>query len=561
MAKLLEIKGDNPFKIRAYFNAAETVESLPEDIVLAYKENRLIQIKGIGKDLVSKISEIIKEGDFKEHRQLKKQLPEGVVEMLDIPGLGPKTVKLIYEKLGIKDIDTLEKAALSGRLRQAGRIKEKTEKNILNGIELIKEGRNRRLLYYALDIAKDIVEYLKKKGGVKKIEIAGSLRRRRKSVKDIDILVYGGGAVMEHFVNYPQAKEVIARGRTKASILLKNNMQADLRLVEANEFGSALLYFTGSKKFNISLRTLARRKGFKINEYGLFKDKGKEEERVAGKTEKEIFSRLGLIYIPPVLRENRGELQAAENNTLPKLVQEKDIRGDLHIHSNYSDGANSLEELAFAGKEKGYEYLGICDHSQSLKVASGLTEEKLKEKIKKIKALNKRIKGIRLLCGTEVDILSDGSLDYPLDLLKQLDLVVAAVHTGMKQSKEQITKRIVSAVKSGAVHIIAHPTGVLTGVRQGYDVDLEEVIKAAKDYNVALEINSYPQRLDLDDINCRKAKNSGVLLAIGSDSHKLGHLDYLQLGVWTGQRGWLEKENVLNTFPLPDLLKWLKLKR
>ncbi|RKZ26691.1 DNA polymerase III, partial [bacterium] len=383
MAKLLEIKGDNPFKIRAYFNAADIIESLNEDAGVLIKESRLTQIKGIGKDLAEKAAQILKSGSFKEYQQLKKEIPKGVVEMLDIPGLGPKTVRLIYEKLKVKDIDTLEKAVLSGRLRQAGRIKEKTEENILKGIRLLKEGKGRQFLYYALGVAEDIVSYLRKMPGVKEIEIAGSLRRRKKTVKDIDILVVGPQKVMDYFSACPLVKEVIVKGPLKTSVRLNNNMQVDLRLVKREEFGAALLYFTGSKEFNIALRGLAQKKGYKINEYGLFEVKSKAKKKTAGKTEKGIFSRLNLEFIPAVLRENRGEIAAAAKGAIPELINLQDIKGDFHIHSNYSDGSNSLEEIARAGREKGYEYMGICDHSQSLKVASGLSVEKLKEKIRK----------------------------------------------------------------------------------------------------------------------------------------------------------------------------------
>ncbi|HEC69003.1 MAG TPA: DNA polymerase/3'-5' exonuclease PolX [Candidatus Omnitrophica bacterium] len=563
IAIILELKGDNPFRIRAYQKAAQNIESLPFSLKDPLREGRLEEIPGIGKDLAEKIKEIITTGKLRQHQTLKKSVPSGLIEMLSIPGLGPKTVKVIYEKLKISDIKSLEKAALAGRLKGLPGIKEKTEENILKGIALIKGGRERMPLYQALKVAESFVEPLKKLKEVEKIEPAGSLRRRKETIKDIDILVVSSkpSKVMDNFVNLPNVKEVLAKGETKSSVISRQNIQVDLRVVENASFGSALMYFTGSKNFNISLRTYALKKNYKINEYGVFKIEKNREKRVAGETEEEIFKLFGMDYILPTLREDRGEIELALKGRLPKVVELKDIKGDLHVHSKYSDGAASLTELSCQAQEKGYKYLGVCDHSQSLKVAKGLDIKTLFKKIEEVRRLNKKFKDFYLLTGAEVDILSDGSLDYPDEVLKELDLVIAAIHTGFKQSKSQLTRRILSAIKNRYVHIIAHPTGRLFGVRDSYQIDLDEILSACSDYNVALEINAYPQRLDLNDINCKKAKEKKVKLAIGTDAHIIEQLSAVELGVWIAQRGWLEKEDLLNSLDLQRLLKWLRSKK
>jgi len=563
IAIILELKGDNPFRIRAYQKAAQNIESLPFSLKDPLREGRLEEIPGIGKDLAEKIKEIITTGKLRQHQTLKKSVPSGLIEMLSIPGLGPKTVKVIYEKLKISDIKSLEKAALAGRLKGLPGIKEKTEENILKGIALIKGGRERMPLYQALKVAESFVEALKKLKEVEKIEPAGSLRRRKETIKDIDILVVSSkpSKVMDNFVNLPNVKEVLAKGETKSSVISRQNIQVDLRVVENASFGSALMYFTGSKNFNISLRTYALKKNYKINEYGVFKIEKNREKRVAGETEEEIFKLFGMDYILPTLREDRGEIELALKGRLPKVVELKDIKGDLHVHSKYSDGAASLTELSCQAQEKGYKYLGVCDHSQSLKVAKGLDIKTLFKKIEEVRRLNKKFKDFYLLTGAEVDILSDGSLDYPDEVLKELDLVIAAIHTGFKQSKSQLTRRILSAIKNRYVHIIAHPTGRLFGVRDSYQIDLDEILSACSDYNVALEINAYPQRLDLNDINCKKAKEKKVKLAIGTDAHIIEQLSAVELGVWIAQRGWLEKEDLLNSLDLQRLLKWLRSKK
>jgi len=558
IAKILELKGENPYRVRAYQKASRILESLAEDVKILAEKNQLESIPGVGKDLAKKIEEIIKTGSLSQYEKLKKEVPPGLLKMMGIPGLGPKTVKLIYEKLGIDSLEKLEEAVKKGRLRRLEGIREKTEENILRGIEMFKKGRERKPLYIALEVADKFLNELKKLKEVKKIEIAGSLRRRKETVKDIDILVVSSNPpkVMKKFVNLEWVKEVIAAGDTKSSIISKEaDLQVDLRVVDKNSFGSALLYFTGSKEFNIKFRQIAQRKGWKINEYGVFDEKDK---KIAGKTEEEIFQLMKMQYIIPEMREDRGEIELALSGKLPKVISLKDIKGDFHIHSSYSDGSSSIKEIALKAKELGYEFVGISDHSQGLKVAKGLSIEKVEKKIEEIRRLNEELEGIKILCGSEVDILNDGSLDYPDSILKKFDVVIAAIHYGFKQSKSQLTKRIVSACKNKYVNIIAHPTGRLFGQREEYPLDWEEIFKAASDNNVALEINTYPDRLDLNDLNCIRAKKEGVKIALGSDAHFLDEMRFMDLGVSVARRAGLEKKDVVNTWSLEKIMRWLK---
>ncbi|MGE4356961.1 MAG: DNA polymerase/3'-5' exonuclease PolX [Candidatus Omnitrophota bacterium] len=557
-ADLLEIKNDNPFKIRAYRRASQNLEGLTEDIEKLTRENRLQEIPGIGKDLAEKIKEFVNKGKISSFEELRKTVPEGVLKMLEIPGVGPKTAKMFYEKLGIKSIEELEKLAREHKLSGLPGLKDKTEENILKGIELIKNKRKRMLLGNALPLADSIIASLKNLKEVKRITYAGSLRRMKETIRDIDILITSTHPekVMGYFVKLPQVKEVLAKGSTKSSILTHEGIQVDLRVVEPDNFGSCLLYFTGSKQHNIHLRTLAQKMGFKVSEYGVFEERT-NRNLARGKEEAEIYKILGLSYIPPELREDLGEIEAAQKGELPQLVELKDIKGDLHVHSDWSDGAHSLEELAEEGIRRGYEYLAITDHSQSLGIARGLNEERLLQQIKEIKKINQKLKNFRLLCGTEVDIRKDGSLDLDSKVLEKMDIVVAALHTGFRQSKEELTKRVIRAFESGLVDIFAHPSGRLLGEREAYELDYEAIFKVAKEKKVCLEINSYPQRLDLTDINSRSAKNYGITLAINTDTHNIGQLDYLRLGIAVARRGWLEKRDILNCLPLKELLKKL----
>ncbi|HDN86209.1 MAG: DNA polymerase/3'-5' exonuclease PolX [Candidatus Omnitrophota bacterium] len=561
IAKLLELKGENPFRIRAYEKASQNIESLTQDVEVFAKENKLTSLPGIGQDLANKIKEIIKTGTLTQYEKLKKEVPKGLLEMMEIPGLGPKTVKLIYEKLKIDSIGKLEEAAKSGKLRKLDGIREKTEENILKGISLLKKGRERTPLYLALKIAEGFLEPLRQMKEVEKIEVAGSVRRRKETIRDIDILIVSKNPseVMDKFVNLSYVREVLAKGETKSSVRAgENEIQVDLRVVEKESFGSALMYFTGSKAFNIKLRQLASKDGYKINEYGVFALTKGKEKKVAGRTEEEIFKLFKMPFVAPELREDRGEVELALKNKLPKIIDRKDIKGDLHVHSKYSDGTSTIKDIALYAERMGYQYVGICDHSQGLKVAGGVSVKDVYAKIEEVRKINRQLKKVKVLCGTEVDILNDGSLDYPDSVLKEFDLVIAAIHSGFKQPQHQLTKRIVSACKNKYVHVIAHPTGRLFGVRDSYEIDFDEILKVASDYQVALELNCFPQRLDLNDINCMRARAKKVKIALGTDAHILDQMLNMDLGVSVARRGWLEKEDVLNCWSLDKLLKWLK---
>jgi len=551
IAEILEIKGENPFRIRAYERAAQNIESLPDDIEQLTKEDRLKDIPGVGKDLEEKIKEIVSTGKLNYLDELKRDIPEGLIEMLSVPGIGPKTAKVLYEKLDIQDIVMLERMAHAGKIRDLPGMGEKTEENILRGIEILKKGRDRLDLKTAMDAAITFVSQIKKIKEVKRIGPAGSLRRMKETVRDIDILVSSKEPekIMDRFTSLPEVKDILAKGPTKSSVLTKDNIQVDVRVVEDASYGAALMYFTGSKEHNIKLRQIAIKKGLKLNEYGVFKDK----KRIAGKRESEMYKSLGLSYIEPELREDRGEVEAAAEGGLPNLIELKDIKGDLHTHSTWSDGGDSIENMVLAARNLGYEYIAITDHSQGLKVAGGLDKNELDLKKKEIERLNKRYKDIKILFGTEVDINSEGNLDYPDDVLKEIDIVIAAIHTGFKQSKEVLTKRLIKACQNRYVHIIAHLTGRLWGSRDSYDLNFEEVFRTARDTDTALEINSYPQRLDLNDVNCRMAKESGVKLVINTDAHLAEQLGMMKFGVAVARRAWLEKKDIINTASLGKL--------
>lgn len=556
VASILEIKNENVFRIRAYERAAQNIESLSEDAEIAMKENRLLEIPGIGKDLAAKMQEIITTGKLSYLEELKKAVPEGLLELLKIPSVGPKTAKLLHDELHIKNIAGLQQAISKSKLQGIAGIKEKTIENIKKGIELVKKGKERMTLAEAIQVSNSFINALRIMPAVKRISAAGSLRRRKETVRDIDILMTSRapGKVMDTFVKLPEVKDILARGETKASVRTKDDVQIDCRVVEEKSFGAALLYFTGSKNFNIKLRQLAIKKGLKINEYGVFK-KGRF---VCGKTEDEIFKLLAMSYIEPELREDTGEIERAKQHTLPRLIEAKDMRGDLHVHSHWSDGSNSILEMALAAKKRGYSYIAITDHSQGLKVAGGLSRDDLAKKKKEIEKINTTLQGFTVLYATEVDIDATGKLDYHDDILQGFDIVVAALHSGFKQSKAQLTNRIVSACKNKYVHIIAHPTARLWGERQPYDLDFEEIFKVARDTHTALEINSYPQRLDLNDLHARAAKERGVKIAINTDAHTIDQLEYMALGVSVGRRGWLTPEDVINTLSLKELLKRIK---
>jgi len=525
-----------------------------------FRENRLRQIPGIGEGIARKIERYLDTGRLPYYEELKREIPEGLLAMVEIPGLGPKKAKLIYEKLGIKSVHELREACQKHKLAGIPTLGTKTEENILRGISLRASSSGRMLLSTALLLSSSVIQGLKGRGNkIKKMDTAGSLRRGKETIGDIDILCISSDSskVMDLFIRLPQVKTVLASGRTRASVILEQGIQADLRILSPESYGAALMYFTGSKEHNIALRELAIRRGLKINEYGLFKG----SRRIAGKSEEEVFKKLGLQYIPPELREHRGEIEQAIKGKLPALVEEKDLKGDLHIHSSYSDGSAGIEKIVQRAKEKGWEWVAVCDHSQRLKIARGLNERELKKKLEEIKRINRREKRFRVFCGTEVDILDDGTLDYPDKLLRELDFVIAAIHSGFRQSQERLTTRILRAMENPYVDMIAHPSGRLLGKREPYPLDMDEIFKQAHKTNTALEINAYPERLDLTDHLCYEAKKRGVMLGIGTDAHHLEQLDYLALGTLVARRGWLERGNLLNTLSQDKLIERIRKSR
>jgi DNA polymerase (family 10) len=557
IADLLEIKGENPFRIRAYRRAALNIEGLTKDVAETPKDE-LMKIPGIGQDLAGKIQEYVKTGRLQFYEDLKKEVPEGLSVLLSVPSLGPKTAKLLLEKLKIKNLEDLERFAREHKLSGLPGIKEKTEENILKGIEMLKRGMERQPLGKVLPIANDILEHLKNKSPIKKLSIAGSIRRWKDTIKDIDILATSQDpkAVMNAFVRLPHVKDVLMHGPTKSSVIIHEGLQVDLRVVEEDSFGAALAYFTGSKAHNIRLREMAVKSGLKINEYGIFREK--DDKKLGGKEEGDIYRILGLPYIPPELREDSGEIEAAIEGRLPNLVEPSDIKGDLHVHTKRSDGSHDFEELIEEAKKRGYEYIAITDHSKGLAIARGLSAEKLMEEKKEIDAINKRLKGFKLIAGIEVDIRSDGHLDFPDEILKNLDIVIASIHSGFRQNKDKITKRLVSAMRNPYVSVIAHPTGRLIGERDPYDVDMNEILKIAKETGTAIEINAYPLRLDLNDVYAKMAKEIGIPIVISTDTHITTQFDYMVYGVSIARRGWLEKKDILNTMSYGSLMKTLK---
>jgi len=558
IADILEIKDENFFRVRAYRRAAQNIENLTRDLKEITAAQQEIKIPGVGVDLKAKIEELVSTGDLDYFKKLKKSIPQGLLQIMSIPGVGPKKTKLLYEQLGVKTVAGLEKAVKRHALLDLFGMKEKTEENILKGIELIKQKQEKILLSEAQEIAAKVITQLKKLKQVRKIQAAGSLRRMKETVRDIDILVSANSSakIMKAFTVLSLVKDVSVSGQTKSSVVTENNVQVDLRVVKPEDFGAALCYFTGSKEHNIRLRELAKKKGLKINEYGVFTIKN--GKKIAGVKEKEVYAALKLSFVEPELRENKGEIEAAGKKALPELITIDDINADLHVHSEWSDGTRSVFDMAKEAKRRGYKYMVISDHSQGLGIARGLSPQKLDEHISEIKSLNKKLKGFKILCGSEVDIKSDGSLDYNDDVLKKLDVVLAAVHSGFKQSRDQLTMRIIRAMKNRYVNIIAHPFGRLINERPEYDFDFEEVLSVAKKTNTALEINSYPKRLDLDDNHSRRAKQKGVMLAINTDAHQEEQMDFMRLGVGVARRGWLEKKDVLNCLSCRDFLKRIK---
>ncbi len=561
IADILEIEGENLFRIRAYRNAAETVENLSEDISKISENNGLAGLPGIGKDLAAKIREFLDTGRISAYEELRKKISPVMLDMLNIPGIGPKTAKILSDNLKLKSIKDLEKKAKSRLISGLPGIKEKTEENILRGLEFLKKDLGRMRLDVAFMTAQSIISELKKLPEVIKISPAGSLRRMKETVRDLDILVTSKkiGRVMDAFVNLPDAGTVTAHGPTKSSIVTKDNIRVDIRVVSQESYGAALMYFTGSKEHNIRLREMAARNGLKINEYGIFT--AGTNKRLAGNSEEEIYKLLKMDYVEPELRENTGEIECAMKGALPRLVEIGNIRGDFHVHTEASDGSLSIPEIAGMAREKGYEYVVIADHSASLKIAGGLSEKQMLRHKAKIEAFNKKSKGAKLLVGSEVNILDDGRLDYRDEILEKMDFVVAAIHSGFHQSKDKLTRRIIKAMRNKYTNLIAHPSGRLIGQRAAYELDYDKIFAAARETGTAIEINAHPERLDLTDINCRRAKALNVKIAISTDSHTAGQFDNMIYGVSVARRGWLEKKDVLNSLPLNEILKFAAKKR
>ncbi|MEW6353234.1 MAG: DNA polymerase/3'-5' exonuclease PolX [Pseudomonadota bacterium] len=552
IADLLEIENENPFRIRAYRNASRVIRDLGREVSSMVRGGEdLTELPGIGADLAAKIKEIVTTGGSSVLRKLQKRTPPALTELLKIPGLGPKRVKTLYHELDIHSIEQLARAAYDGRIRRLPGFGVKTEQNILDAIKSRAGLGGRFKLAVAAQYAEPLAAYLRRVPGVYHVVVAGSYRRGQDTVGDLDILVTAAprSPVMERFIAYEEVADVIAQGPTRATVMLRSKLQVDIRVVDEKSYGAALHYFTGSKAHSVALRKLALEHGLKINEYGVFRGR----ERVAGKTEESVYDALGLDYIPPELRENRGEIEAARAHRLPRLVELKDLRGDLHAHTTATDGRNSLREMAAAAQARGFEYLAITEHSRRLTVAHGLTPQRLLAQIDEIDRLNSELRGITLLKGIEVDILEDGALDLPDDLLGKLDLVVGAVHSRFDLSRERQTTRILKAMDHPHFSILAHPSGRLIQEREPYDVDMQRIIRHAKQRGCFLEINAHPERLDLPDIHAQMAKEEGVLMTIDSDAHSINHFDNLRFGVAQARRGWLEKRDVLNTRSLREL--------
>jgi len=563
IADILEMLGIE-WKPIAYRRAARVIETMSKDIETIYNKDGLkglMQISSIGKALAKKIEEYILTDKIKEYELLKKQIPKGFEDLLYVQGIGPKKVYKLFRKLKIDNIQKLENAAKKGLIRKLDGFGDKSEQEILKSIEIFKRGQERMLLGKALPIAREIESSLEKLKEVKKVVIAGSVRRMKETIKDIDILVISSNPkkVVNTFTTMPNVERVLAKGETKSSIVLKQGINSDLRVLEEKSFGAGLNYFTGSKDHNVELRRIAITKGLKLSEYGLFN--AKNGRYVCGRTEQDVYKKLGLSYVAPELRENFGEIPAAKKSKLPKLIDYDSLKGDLHMHTKWSDGANTTEEMIKACINLDYKYIAITDHSKSEYIANGLDEKRLLKHCQEIDKLQKKYPQIRVLKGAEVDILSDGKLDYSDKILKKLDLVIASIHSRFKSQKEEMTKRIIKALENKYVNIFSHPTGRLINEREPYEVDIEKLFETARENNVFLEINSFPSRLDLKDINIKLALEHEVKFAINSDSHSTEHLKYIELGIAQARRGWLESKDILNTLSKQKVEKILQSKR
>ena len=557
VADMLDMQGVE-FKPRAYRRAARTIESLAEPIEQIYAEGKLKDLPGVGEAIAKKIGEIIDTGSLKYRDELKAKTPIDLEGILGVEGIGPKTAGLLFKRLGIKSLDDLERAAKEHKIREIKRLGPKTEENILSSIDLAKRRKVRTLLGDALPVAEEICQHLRavEKAATGRLEAAGSLRRMKETVGDIDILATSLHSLKlsEAFTSMSGVRKVLEKGETKSSIILESNLQVDLRIVDDQSFGSALMYFTGSKDHNIALRKLAISKGLKLSEYGLFKG----NERVASRTEEEVYKRLGLDYIPPELREDRGEVDAAIKHELPDLIPYDAMQGDLHVHTKWSDGQQTIEEMAQAAKALGYSYIAITDHYSTMPIVNGLNERRMREQIKEIDHVNEKLEGLSVLKGAEVDIAPDGSLKGEKAVLKELDLIVGSVHGTFKQTKREMTQRLVTTMESGLANIIGHPTSRKINEKNPCEIDFDQIFEASKRTGTYLEINSSPHRLDLDDANATLALKAGCKLAIDTDAHDRDELRNIRFGIAMARRGWLSRSDVINTLPLEKLSKILK---
>src|SRR5215207_785744 len=556
VADLLEIEGENQFRVRAYRDAARTVGGRSRSVAeMVEQDEDLSGLSGIGEDLAGKIREIVETVTLSQAEELEKETDPGLRELLGLPGLGPERVREIHERLGVSSLQELDEAVRNGKISDLPGFGKKTEQNILKAIEQDRTTEKRIKISVAEQIAESLEEFLGGIEGVNQAVVAGSYRRRQETIGDLDVVASSkkNKEVMERFVEFEDVDEVLSKGAERTSIMLRSGLQVDLRVVREKSFGTALLYFTGSQPHHVTLRDVSLKRDLKFNEYGLFRG----DEQVAGKTEEEVYEELGFSYIEPELRENRGELEAAKDGMLPKLITEGDIRGNLHAHTDATDGNNTTKEMARAAKDRGYDYLAITDHSKRLRMVGGLDEKRLRKQIEEIERLNDQL-GITLLKGIEVDILEDGSLDLPDEVLKELDIVICSVHHKFGLSEEKQTDRIIRAMENPNANVIAHPTGRMIGTRQPYEVDIGRVMEATNDNGCFLELNADPDRLDLNDVHCKAAREMGVKLSISTDAHSTSGLDNMRFGVGQARRGWLETKDVVNTRTLKQLKKLLK---
>ena len=574
-ADLLEIQGEGRFRVLAYRNAARTIESLSQPVaqlIAEGKDLKTLKLPGIGERMAQHVEQIVKTGTFQALKVLRKEIPVTLDELLEVEGLGPKRTKQLYEKLGISSVKQLEQAIASGKVESLPGFGKKSVEKIRQAIQNLAKRPKRFKLLDADQLVRPLIEYLREGGNIEQLEVAGSYRRRMETVGDIDVLAASDNAkpVMQRFQTYPEVERVIAAGTTRGTVILRSGLQVDLRILPQRSYGAALHYFTGSKAHNIAVRTLGVERGLRISEYGIFRvPKGKkaeevgieEGERIGGATEEDVFRSVDLDWVPPELREDRGEIQAAQKHKLPDLIALDDIRGDLHLHSKWTDGNSTILEMVRACKERGYQYCAITDHSKAVRVAGGLSAEGFKRQREEIEQARAKVSGITVFTGCEVDILPDGSLDLPDDLLVQIEVVVAAVHSKMDMPQSEMTQRVLKAFAHPAVNILAHPTGRLINQREPFAIDLEQIFHAAKEHDMAVELNAQPDRLDLNDRHLLRAREIGVKIAISTDAHSTGQLQFMSYGIGQARRGWLEKRHVLNAMTRTQLEIWLKQRR